>query len=182
VIPPLADGAGSPVDQGVSTFLFIGALLFGWIFVWRIRGRAFAGLPVAAAWLSGAAGVACIVLAFVLPPIIRPDVTTRPTTSARIVIERPRRGEVFTGHPARVPVRVRVVGGKVVPIVSTHLIPNEGHVHLFLDRRLVTMTFTTRRVLSIPPGHYRLQAEFVAVDHGPFNPRVLAATTFTVRR
>ena len=57
--PGLADGAGSPVDQGVSTFLFIGAVLFGIVAAARLRGRAFTGLPVAVGWLSAGATVAC---------------------------------------------------------------------------------------------------------------------------
>lgn len=31
-----------------------------------------------------------------------------------------------------------------------------------------------------PPGAYRLEAEFVAVDHGPFDPPVTASVTFRV--
>ena len=50
----LADGVGSPVDQGVSTFLFIGAVLFGIVAVARLRGRAFTGLSTAVGWGAGA--------------------------------------------------------------------------------------------------------------------------------
>jgi len=51
--PPLADGVGAPVDQGVSTFLFVGAVLFGSVAVARWRRRAFTGPPVQVAWLAG---------------------------------------------------------------------------------------------------------------------------------
>jgi hypothetical protein len=31
---------------------------------------------------------------------------------------------------------------------------------------------------GVSPGRHTLQAEFVAADHGPFDPRVTAAVTF----
>ena len=31
---------------------------------------------------------------------------------------------------------------------------------------------------GVSPGLHTLTAEFVAADHGPFNPRVIATTTF----
>jgi hypothetical protein len=178
--PSLADGLGAP-DQGVATFLLVAAVLFGWVFIRRVREKGFLRLPQAVGWLSGMAAVSALVLAVILPPIIRPPVTVRPRTSATIDIERPRQGAVYRGDPARVPVRVRVVGGKIVRITSTHLVPDEGHVHLFLDGRLLFMAYRTEEAVPVPPGRHRLQAEFVAVDHGPFDPRVLDAVSFTVR-
>jgi hypothetical protein len=59
-------------------------------------------------------------------------------------------------------------------------VPNEGHVHLILDGRLVSMTSSTDQTLPLSPGTYRLEAEFVAVDHGPFDPPVTASVTFRV--
>ena len=32
---------------------------------------------------------------------------------------------------------------------------------------------------ALSPGHHTLEAEFVAADHGPFDPRVAASVTFT---
>jgi hypothetical protein len=183
VPPVLADGAGAPVDQGVSTFLFIGAVLFGIVAAARLRGRAFTGLPLAVGWLSAGATVACLVLAVVLPPIIRPDTsTTRPSTTARLTIVSPRPGQTFRGHPATIPVRLRLTGGRIVRFTSTKLVPNEGHVHLFLDRNLISMTYGLTHVIRAPPGTYRLTAEFVAVDHLPWNPPVKASVRFRVVR
>lgn len=46
--------------------------------------------------------------------------------------------------------------------------------------------FVTTRVLAHGPGltegSHLLEVEYVAADHGPFNPRVLAVTRFTVQR
>ena len=42
------------------------------------------------------------------------------------------------------------------------------------------MTSSTDQMLPLSPGTYRLQAEFVAVDHGPFDPPVTASVMFKV--
>jgi hypothetical protein len=144
--PLLADGARAPVDQGVATFLFLAAVFFGLVGVQRVRGRSFRRLPPQAGWVAVGLAVFALVLAIVLPPIIRPDATTaRPSSAARIGFLSPRRGEVFRGSPAPVPVRLRLVGGRIVPFTSTRLAPNEGHVHLFLDGALVSMSLSRPR-------------------------------------
>src|SRR5205823_6241842 len=98
--------------------------------------------PVAVGWGAGAAAVACVVLALVLPPIIRPDAPSkRPSTTATLTILSPRPGEVFHGSIATVPVRLRLAGGRIVSFTSTNIVPNEGHIHLFLDGNLVSMTY-----------------------------------------
>jgi hypothetical protein len=177
---PLADGAGSPLDQGVASLLFIGALLFGWVGVARLRGSGFARLPKALGWVAAGASVACLVLAIVLPPIIRPDRAARPSSPARIEILTPADGQVFTGDPATVTIRVRVIGGRIVPFTSTRLTPTTGHVHLLIDGALVAMTSSTASVVRVDPGAHILVAEFVAADHAPFSPRVLASVRFRV--
>jgi hypothetical protein len=53
-----------------------------------------------------------------------------------------------------------------------------------LDGKLVSMAFTTTQDLhGLPPGLHTLQAEFVAIDHLPFNEatRPLAFVQFTVK-
>jgi hypothetical protein len=43
------------------------------------------------------------------------------------------------------------------------------------------MTYGTVQILNIAnltPGPHTLTAEFVAADHAPFNPRVVATATF----
>jgi len=77
-------------------------------------------------------------------------------------------------------VRFRLIGGKIVSFTSTRLVPNEGHIHLFLDGALVSMSHSLAKDLQVTPGVHRLQAEFVALDHGPFNPRVQAFVEFQV--
>lgn len=176
----LADGLGTP-DQGVAVLLFLGAFVFGWVGLLRIQGRGFERLSRQTAWISAGLSAACVVLALVLPPIIRPDrSTTRPSSTARIQVLSPADGAVFRGDPAKVPVRLRLVGGRIVARTSTKLVRDEGHVHLYLDGALVSMTYALQNQLQVVPGAHRLTAEFVAVDHAPFAPRVIATVTFRV--
>ena len=177
----LADGPGSAVDQGVATLLFIAAAAFGLVAVLRLRGRAFRRLPVAGAWVSALIAVAAITLAVVLPPVLRPEaVQRRPSTSARIAFERPAPAEVFRGDPASVPVRVRLTGGRLVSFTSRKLVPNAGHLHLYLDGALVSMTLSAEQLLPVRPGPHILEADFVAVDHAPFVPAVRTTVSFRV--
>jgi hypothetical protein len=179
----VADGAGAPLDQGVTTVLFLAAAFLGWIAVARLRGRAYLRLPKPAAWGAAALAAALVALAFVLPPILRPDVASaRPSTAAKLSIESPAAGQVFTGDPAHVAVRLVLAGGRVVPFTSTRLVPNEGHVHIYLDGSLISMSFALQQTLTVVPGPHVLVAEFVAVDHAPFDPRVQASVAFTVSR
>lgn len=105
----------------------------------------------------------------------------RPSTTARLEIVSPSSGEVIRGDPASVPVELRLEGGKIVPISSLRLVPNEGHVHVYLDGSLVSMTASLDATIEASPGQHQLLAEFVAIDHAPFQPRVRAAVTFSVR-
>ena len=178
---PLADGARSPADQGVATLLFLAAFLFGLVAVQRLRGKGFKRLPKAGGWAAGVLAAASLLLAVVLPPLIRPVAAgVRPSSPARLQILSPRPGEVFHGDPASVAVRFRLVGGKIVSVTSTKLVPDQGHIHLFLDGTLGSMSYALSKDLQVTPGLHRLQAEFVAVDHGPFNPRVQASVEFQV--
>jgi hypothetical protein len=177
--PIFADGAGA-LDQGVASLLFIGALLLGWIAVARIRGSGFVRLPRWSAWVAAVAATTCVVLALVLPPIIRPNSTARPSSPATVRILSPSTGDVFHGDPARVPIRVRVTGGRIVPFTTTKLTPTTGHIHVLIDGAIVAMTTSTSTVVNVSPGSHVLVAEFVAADHLPFSPRVLSSVTFQV--
>lgn len=90
---------------------------------------------------------------------------TEPATSAQV--------------PAgTVTVRLELEGGRIVPQTTKTLRPDEGHIHLSLDGSLVSMNYELTQALEVEPGKHVLQAEYVAGDHGPFDPRVVAATTF----
>src|SRR4051812_6342727 len=161
----------------------VGAVFLGWIGIARLRGRAFRGMPRWLGWVSTGLGVAALVLAVVLPPIIRPNPpATRPSSDAMISIESPTPGQVVHGDPARVHVEVRLQGGRIVPFTSTRLVPNTGHIHVYLDGDLVAMVNTVSRTIDVLPGQHTLTAEFVAVDHVPWNPRIRSSVRFDVER
>jgi hypothetical protein len=107
--------------------------------------------------------------------------TARPSTSATLTIVAPKNGSVV--HGSTVDLRLRLQGARIVQATSQNLRPDEGHVHVILDGKLVSMNYQLDDVLhDVAPGQHLLQAEFVANDHAPFDPRVIAVTSFTVKR
>ncbi len=177
----LADGTGSTLDEGVQSLMFLATMLLGWVAYSRLRDRGFRKIPRAGGWIVAVLALSAFVAAFVVPPMLRPTIASvRPATDARLTIISPSSGQVFTGDPADVPVRLALTGGRIVPFTSSRLVPNEGHVHLLLDGQLLSMSTSTDQTIPLSPGTYRLEADFVAVDHGPFNPSVTASVTFRV--
>ncbi len=155
-----------------------------------------AGAAVGAYWVSintsgitrragglglGLLAVGCFGVATAVPLIIHlRSQFSRPSTSAHLVIVSPRPNHVFHGHPAPVSVQLQLDGGEIVPITSTRLVPNEGHVHVYLDGSLLAMTGLAAQI-DVSPGRHTLRTDFVATDHGPFRPPVTATVTFEVR-
>jgi len=75
-------------------------------------------------------------------------------------------------------VKISLTGAHVVPSGSTNLKPDEGHVHLSVDGKIITYTGG----LDVPTGPltkgpHLLEVEFAASDHGPFTPRVIQQVT-----
>jgi hypothetical protein len=85
-------------------------------------------------------------------------------------------------HGTDVELRLRLDGAHIVQATSRDLRPDEGHIHVILDGKLVSMNYRLRNELTdVAPGRHLLQAEFVATDHAPFDPRVVAVTSFVVK-
>ena len=104
----------------------------------------------------------------------------RPSSTASIAIASPKQGAVVHGSTAEL--RVKLTGGEIVQQTSTDLQPDQGHLHVYLDDQLVTMTASTETELSdLTPGTHIVEVEFVANDHAPFDPRVLAKASFEVQ-
>lgn len=103
----------------------------------------------------------------------------RPTSTARLSIVSPAVGEVL--HGSSVDLRVKLQGAKLVPATTTDIVPDEGHLHVLLDDQLISMTEgLEQRIADVTPGQHRIQVEFVASDHAPFDPRVVSIVAFEV--
>jgi hypothetical protein len=80
-----------------------------------------------------------------------------------------------------VTVTVDLEGARIVPQTRSDLAPDEGHLHVLLDGELISMTEgLTQEIDDLEPGPHRIQVEFVASDHAPFDPRVVAVASFVV--
>jgi hypothetical protein len=109
-------------------------------------------------------------------PSKSPSQSPRPRSSATLRIEDPAVGASVPAGTLRV--KLVLDGGRIVPLTSKDLKPDEGHIHLSLDDKIVSMTSTLEQDVDVAAGPHILQAEFVAADHAPFNPRVLTSVTF----
>jgi hypothetical protein len=103
----------------------------------------------------------------------------RPTTPVRVQITQPTPNQVTGPDVALV---VNLIGGTVVDRTNGPLTPTEGHIHVSLDGQLVSMAYqTTQDLKGLKPGSHTVTAEFVAVDHQPFENRPTAAVIFTAQ-
>lgn len=182
----LAHAGGA--DESLSVFLLFAGLWVGWAGWSRLKGKGFPRLPVRAAYALIAVGVVLAISAAVIPRRIfgptgvRPPspVAVRPASTATIAFAQPTPGQVVSGNTLTVVLTLN--GGTIVDASTTKLSPTTGHVHLSLDGTLMSMTYGLVQQISlqgVAPGRHLLQAEFVAADHGPFYPRVIAAVSFT---
>jgi hypothetical protein len=104
----------------------------------------------------------------------------RPSSPAKLTIVAPKNGEVV--HGTSVDLRVDLKDAKIVPATTTDIVPDEGHLHVILDDTLISMTEGTEQTVpDLTPGLHRIQVEFVASDHAPFDPRVVAVVSFEVK-
>ena len=104
----------------------------------------------------------------------------RPSSPAEVTITQPANGAKLTG--TSVHVVLTLTGATIVPATTTAIQPDTGHIHLFVNKALVSMNYGLEQDVAVTPGTYVLKAEFVAADHAPFNPRVWSAEVFfTVR-
>jgi hypothetical protein len=166
---------------GPTVFIAYGLFFVGIGATWAAYAlRRREGSPMAGRVGLWVLAIGCFGLATVLPFIIPPGASfVRPTSTARLEILWPRPGQVFAGQPATIDVRLRLVGGTIVPLTSTRLAPNQGHIHVSLDGTLASMTGLSSTITA-PPGAHTLRTEFVAADHAPFRTRILATVAFQV--
>ena len=104
----------------------------------------------------------------------------RPSSTAQLTLLSPTNGEVI--HGTSVSVKVKLTGAVIVPATSAHVVPDQGHLHVYLDNQLAAMNFQLDGVIpNVSAGPHILRVEFVASDHAPFNPRVFVQVTFQVQ-
>jgi len=104
----------------------------------------------------------------------------RPASTAELTIIAPKNGAVV--HGATVDVRVDLQAARIVPATTTQITPDEGHLHVLLDDILISMTQGLKQSIpDVEPGLHRITVEFVASDHAPFDPRVVAVVEFEVK-
>jgi hypothetical protein len=116
------------------------------------------------------------------PSASHPSIITgsRPSSPAVLKILEPKTGQVVHGDSTEL--KLSLKNAKIVPATTTHIVPTQGHVHVYLDNKLVSMNFgLSQQLTNLTPGQHFLRCEFVASDHGPFDPRVITSTTFTSR-
>jgi hypothetical protein len=174
------------VDESLSVALLFGALWVGWVGWSRLRGKAFPSLPAwAGPGLLVAAGALAVSAAVVprtlFPASSAPTVAPgpRPASTAYLSFAQPADGQLVSDD--QVEVVLDLEGGRIVEETSADLAPDTGHVHVVLDGDLVSMTFGLVQVVDlrdVSPGSHTLQAEYVAADHAPFDPRVTAVVRF----
>jgi hypothetical protein len=104
----------------------------------------------------------------------------RPSSTAKLSIVEPKVDQVV--HGSNVDLRVSLKDAKLVPATTTDIVPDEGHLHVLLDDTLISMTEGLEQTIpDVKPGPHRIQVEFVASDHAPFDPRVVAVVPFEVK-
>jgi hypothetical protein len=115
------------------------------------------------------------------PTTAAPVAVDRPSSPAKLTIEAPRQGQ--TVKQVRPHLVLGLKGGKVVNQTTTRVEGDEGHIHLYVDGKLVTMNYGLRqRLPQLTLGQHVVQVEFVAADHAPFDPRVMTQSAFQVAR
>jgi hypothetical protein len=183
----LAHAGGAP--ETLSVVLLFAGIWVGWAGWSRIKGKGFPNLPMNGAYALMVGAVGLAISAAVVPTLIwgpalklnpAAPASVRPTSTASIHIVKPTPGQMESG--STLDIVMTLPGGTIVDATTLKLTPNTGHIHLLMDGRLISMTYGLVQEISlqgVKPGSHTLTAQFVAADHGQFNPPVTTSVTFT---
>ena len=139
------------------------------------RGRLVASALIAFALLAAGCGSGGTT-----PDSPSPSSGSRPSSTATLSIVSPKNGSVVKGPTIHL--KLSLEGAHIVKQTSTNLSPDEGHVHVLLDGSLISMNYSLGdEIHDVGPGAHRIEVEFVATDHAPFDPRVTAVASFQVK-
>jgi uncharacterized membrane protein len=180
-IPPIVAHGGRP-DELVAQILLGTAIVAGWVGVSRVRGKRFAGMPIAVGWVLVGLAPLLLALAVLVPTVIWREPApsaARPSSSAALRIAEPLEGQRVS--TPTLDVVTEVSGATVVDGSETDVTPDTGHVHVYVDDRLMSMAYAPEQTIPIDwlsPGPHVLRVEFVAADHDAFDPPVEASVTF----
>jgi hypothetical protein len=112
-------------------------------------------------------------------PSNSPSTTTRPASTGKVTLLSPTPNQVV--HGTVLHVKLQLTGAHLVPVASAHITPDAGHIHVSIDGKIKSLLAGLNYdATGLTPGLHLLTIEFVAADHGPFNPRVIVRETFTV--
>jgi hypothetical protein len=179
-MPILAHG-GRP-DELVAEILLLLALVVAWVGIARVRGKGFARMPRTFGWLLVGVASALLVVAALVPTVIMRETTpvaNRPSSPATLRITEPSEGQRVS--TATLDVATRITGATIVDGSATEVTSDTGHVHVYVDDRLMSMAYAPEQEIAIDwlgPGPHVVRVEFVAADHAPFDPPVEASVTF----
>jgi hypothetical protein len=105
--------------------------------------------------------------------------TTRPASTGKVTILSPTPNQVI--HGTVLHVKLKLTGARLVPVASANITPDTGHIHVSIDGKIKSLLAGLNYdATGLTPGTHLLTVEFVAADHGFFNPRVLVSQTFVV--
>jgi hypothetical protein len=105
--------------------------------------------------------------------------SNRPSTPAQLRFPRPAPGAI---EPPNFTLALERTGARFTSATSGAITRDEGHIHVSLHGRLVSMTYGTKQDLTgLAPGQHSLHAEFVAKDHAPSANRPRTFVSFTVQ-
>jgi hypothetical protein len=142
----------------------------------RIAILALVVLTLAGCTSSGAGGGG----ATPTPTVSASALGPRPASPATVKILRPKNGATVPATGAEL--QVSLTGATLTSVTSQDISPTEGHLHVSVDGKLISMTSgTTQPLGDLTTGRHTISVEFVAADHLPFDPRVVTEGFFEVR-